>query len=85
MLVFRYSNFEFCLRPEAAPVFVVKFVLVAAEPRREVFKPFFMLILGIETSCDETSASVVKDGKEILSNVIFSQEVLHRQFGGVSA
>ncbi len=42
-----------------------------------------MLILGIETSCDETSASVVKDGKEILSNVIFSQEVLHRQFGGV--
>ena len=42
-----------------------------------------MLILGIETSCDETSASVVKDGKEILSNIIFSQEVLHRQYGGV--
>ena len=42
-----------------------------------------MLILGIETYCDETSSSIVKDGKEILSNVIFSQEVLHRQFGGV--
>lgn len=42
-----------------------------------------MLILGIETSCDETSAAVVKDGKEILSNIISSQEVLHRQFGGI--
>lgn len=42
-----------------------------------------MLILGIETSCDETSAAIVKDGKEILSNIISSQEVLHRQFGGI--
>src|SRR5574340_1341678 len=42
-----------------------------------------MLILGIETSCDETSAAVVKDGREIVSNVILSQDVLHRQFGGV--
>lgn len=42
-----------------------------------------MLILGIETSCDETSAAVVKDGKEILSSIILSQDVLHRQFGGV--
>lgn len=42
-----------------------------------------MLILGIETSCDETSAAVVKDGREIVSNVILSQNALHREFGGV--
>lgn len=42
-----------------------------------------MLILGIETSCDETSAAIVKDGKEIVSNIILSQDILHRQFGGV--
>lgn len=41
-----------------------------------------MIILGIETSCDETSAAVVKNGREILSNIIFSQEV-HRKYGGV--
>ena len=41
-----------------------------------------MLILGIETSCDETAASVVKDGKEILSNVVYSQMV-HNRYGGV--
>src|SRR5574337_260226 len=42
-----------------------------------------MLILGIETSCDETSAALVKDGKEIVSSIILSQDELHRQFGGV--
>lgn len=42
-----------------------------------------MIVLGIETSCDETAASVVKDGKEILSNVVSSQIDLHSQFGGV--
>ncbi len=42
-----------------------------------------MYILGIETSCDETSAAVIKDGREIVSNIILSQEILHRQFGGV--
>jgi N6-L-threonylcarbamoyladenine synthase len=42
-----------------------------------------MLILGIETSCDETAASVLKDGKEILSNVVYSQIALHRPYGGV--
>ncbi|TLD41685.1 MAG: TsaD/Kae1/Qri7 protein, required for threonylcarbamoyladenosine t(6)A37 formation in tRNA [Candidatus Jettenia ecosi] len=52
--------------------------------RQELFLLFLcMLILGIETSCDETSASIVKDGNEILSNIILSQDVLHRQFGGV--
>jgi N6-L-threonylcarbamoyladenine synthase len=42
-----------------------------------------MLILGIETSCDETAASVVKDGREILSNVVASQVAVHRKFWGV--
>ncbi|MEK6646288.1 MAG: tRNA (adenosine(37)-N6)-threonylcarbamoyltransferase complex transferase subunit TsaD [Candidatus Firestonebacteria bacterium] len=42
-----------------------------------------MNILGIETSCDETAASVVKDGKFILSNVIASQIDLHSMYGGV--
>jgi N6-L-threonylcarbamoyladenine synthase len=40
-------------------------------------------ILGIETSCDETSAAVVKNGREILSNVIASQVDWHQKFGGV--
>lgn len=42
-----------------------------------------MLILGIETSCDETSAAVVEDGCHILSNIISTQEKLHLKFGGV--
>lgn len=39
--------------------------------------------LGIETSCDETAASVVRDGREVLSDVISSQVELHAKFGGV--
>src|SRR5438445_3764948 len=42
-----------------------------------------MLILGIETSCDETAAALVRDGRIIESNVIASQADLHRRFGGV--
>ena len=42
-----------------------------------------ILILGIESSCDETAAAVVKNGKEVLSNVISSQVALHAEFGGV--
>ncbi len=41
-----------------------------------------MIILGIESSCDETSAAVVRDGREILSNRIHSQQI-HQKFGGV--
>lgn len=41
------------------------------------------LILGIESSCDETAAAVVKNGREILSNVIASQADFHEQYGGV--
>jgi len=40
-------------------------------------------ILGIETSCDETAAAVVEDGRRILSNVVASQIELHRQYGGI--
>ena len=42
-----------------------------------------MLILGIETSCDETSAAVVENGRKILSNVVSSQVDLHAAYGGV--
>jgi N6-L-threonylcarbamoyladenine synthase len=42
-----------------------------------------MLVLGIESSCDETAAAVVRDGNVILSNVIASQIDLHQEFGGV--
>lgn len=41
------------------------------------------VILGIETSCDETAAAVVRDGRVTLSNVIASQHDLHREYGGV--
>ena len=42
-----------------------------------------VLILAIESSCDETAASVVRNGRKVLSNVISSQIALHTQFGGV--
>ena len=42
-----------------------------------------MLVLGIETSCDETAAALVRDGREIVSSVISSQIKLHERFGGV--
>lgn len=42
-----------------------------------------MIILGIETSCDETSIAIVRDGKEILSNKISSQIEIHKEYGGV--
>jgi N6-L-threonylcarbamoyladenine synthase len=42
-----------------------------------------MLVLGIESSCDETAAAVVRDGREILSSIIFSQIEMHKPFGGV--
>ena len=42
-----------------------------------------MNILGIETSCDETAAAIVKDGREVLSNVVYTQIPLHVPYGGV--
>ncbi len=41
------------------------------------------VVLSIETSCDETAAAVVCDGREVLSNVVYTQIPLHRKFGGV--
>ncbi len=40
-------------------------------------------ILGIESSCDETAAAVVADGREILSSIVASQVDIHRKYGGV--
>ncbi len=42
-----------------------------------------MIVLGIESSCDETAAAVVRDGREVLSNVVLSQIDSHRPYGGV--
>ena len=42
-----------------------------------------ILVLGIESSCDETAAAVIKNGREVLSNVINSQIKIHEKFGGV--
>ena len=42
-----------------------------------------MLVLGIESSCDETAAAVVRDGREVLSNVIASSLEEHKLYGGV--
>ncbi|HYX43377.1 MAG TPA: tRNA (adenosine(37)-N6)-threonylcarbamoyltransferase complex transferase subunit TsaD, partial [Pyrinomonadaceae bacterium] len=42
-----------------------------------------MLVLGIESSCDETAAALVRDGRELISSVISSQIETHRRFGGV--
>lgn len=42
-----------------------------------------MLILGIDTSCDDTSAAVVADGDRVLSNVVSSQDDIHRKYGGI--
>ena len=42
-----------------------------------------MLIFGIDTSCDDTSASVVESGKKIVSNIISNQTAIHTQYGGI--
>ncbi len=42
-----------------------------------------MIVLAVETSCDETSVALIKDGKEVLSNVVLSQIDIHKEYGGV--
>lgn len=42
-----------------------------------------MRILGIESSCDETSVAIVEDGKKVYSNIIYTQIEIHKQYGGV--
>ncbi len=42
-----------------------------------------MIVLAVESSCDETSVAIVRNGKEVLSNVVLSQIDIHKAFGGV--
>ena len=42
-----------------------------------------MKILGIETSCDDTAVGIVEDGRNIISNIVFSQADMHSEFGGI--
>ena len=42
-----------------------------------------IIVLGIESSCDETSVSIVKNGREVISNIINSQIKIHENYGGV--
>jgi N6-L-threonylcarbamoyladenine synthase len=42
-----------------------------------------MILLGIDTSCDDTSAAVVRNGRDILSNIVSSQTEIHRKYGGI--
>ena len=50
---------------------------------KKEYKTRDIYVLGIESSCDETSISIVKNGREIISNIIDSQIDIHSQFGGV--
>src|SRR5260370_24681407 len=43
----------------------------------------FRFIVGIESSCDETGAAIIKDGRYLLSNVVASQAEIHNRYGGV--
>ena len=56
---------------------------VPIEKRVKFMEKKDIYILGIESSCDETAAAVVKNGREVLSNIISSQVPIHRKFGGV--
>ena len=56
---------------------------VAKEKADNLIKKQSALILAIESSCDETSAAVVKDGRILLSNVISTQIPIHKKYGGV--
>src|ERR1051325_995467 len=42
-----------------------------------------MLVLGVETSCDDTAAAVLADGRKIIANVVSSQDAVHSPYGGV--
>lgn len=42
-----------------------------------------MIVLGVESSCDETAVAIVKDGKEVLANAVYTQIDIHKEFGGV--
>ena len=42
-----------------------------------------MLVLGVETSCDETSVAIVRDGREVLANIVYSQIGIHKKLAGL--
>ena len=42
-----------------------------------------MLILGVETSCDDTAAAVLRDGRTVLANIVSSEDHVHSPYGGV--
>ena len=55
----------------------------AKEKQQALSRSGHALLLSVETSCDETAAAVVRDGREVISNVVYTQIPLHRRFGGV--
>ena len=55
----------------------------APDKEKEASDKDHVTILAIESSCDETAAAVVRDGREVLSNIISSQIALHTVYGGV--
>ena len=57
---------------------IVKFWLHISKPLINI-----MLVLGIESSCDETAAAVVADGERICSSAVASQILMHERYGGV--
>ena len=57
--------------------------MTAEEKYKRILETKKACLLAIETSCDETSAAVVVDGRHVLSNVIHTQIPLHRVYGGV--
>lgn len=57
--------------------------MTATEKYNQIIKTKTARLLAIETSCDETAAAVVKDGRIVLSNVVHTQIPLHRVYGGV--
>ena len=56
---------------------------LAAKKQAELIERGRAVILAIETSCDETACAIVKDGREVISNVVHTQIPLHRKYGGV--
>src|SRR5580658_4461537 len=58
-------------------------ISMSADPQAKRVNAHKNLILGIESSCDETAAAVVADGRSVLSNIVASQIAIPRDFGGV--
>jgi N6-L-threonylcarbamoyladenine synthase len=59
------------------------FLLKAGHLQQESIGKTTMIVLGIESSCDETAAAVVHDGRQVLSSVVASQMAVHHPYGGV--